>query len=316
MAELDSELYVGIDVSKDHLDVALGERGVIWKEENNPEGIQVLVERLLKRPPILIVLESSGGLEKWVAAELYSAGLPVAIVHPSRVRDFAKSIGLLAKTDKLDACVLAKFAQAVKPSPSRLPSEAEQQLTSLVRRRKQLLEMRTAEKNRLTTTRLQPLRERIQGHIAWLETDIRFLEKEIDNLIRCSPVWSSKRSIMRSVRGVGPVTVCTLLAELPELGQLNRKKIAALVGVAPMNRDSGHQRRKRHVKGGRSTVRRVLYMATLTATRRNPSIRSFYLRLLDNGKEKKVALTACMRKLLVILNAMLRDQQAWRPVNA
>jgi len=312
MAEEKKEVFVGIDVSKMQLDVAVGEDGAFWSVTNDSEGIQELVERLKAVSPTLVVVESTGGLETPVVAEMAAAGLSVAIVNPGRVREFAKSVGLLAKTDKLDARLLTRFAAAVKPPASRLPSEEEQYLTGLVRRRRQLLEMRTAEKNRLNTTRIA-LRERIDNHIAWLNKEVEALEDEIDDFIRQSPLWAKKEAILKSTPGVGPVTSCTLLSELPELGQLDRKKIAALVGVAPMNKDSGPRRGKRCIRGGRVSVRSVLYMAALTATRFNPTIRAFYLRLLENGKEKKVALIACMRKLLVILNAMIRDLEPWHP---
>ena len=313
MAEEKKEVFVGIDVSKMQLDVAVGEDGAFWSVTNDSEGIQELVERLKAVSPNLVVVESTGGLETPVVAEMAAAGLSVAIVNPGRVREFAKSVGLLAKTDKLDARLLTRFAAAVKPPASRLPSEEEQYLTGLVRRRRQLLEMRTAEKNRLNTTRIA-LRERIDNHIAWLNKEVEALEDEIDDFIRQSPLWAKKEAILKSTPGVGPVTSCTLLSELPELGQLDRKKIAALVGVAPMNKDSGPRRGKRCIRGGRVSVRSVLYMAALTATRFNPTIRAFYLRLLENGKEKKVALIACMRKLLVILNAMIRDLEPWHPI--
>jgi len=312
MAEEKKEVFVGIDVSKMQLDVAIGKDGAFWNVTNESEGIQELVERLKAVSPTLVVVESTGGLETPVVAEMAAAGLSVAIVNPGRVREFAKSVGLLAKTDKLDARLLTRFAAAVKPPASRLPSEEEQYLTGLVRRRRQLLEMRTAEKNRLNTTRIA-LRERIDNHIAWLNKEVEALEDEIDDFIRQSPLWAKKEVILKSTPGVGPVTSCTLLSELPELGQLDRKKIAALVGVAPMNKDSGPRRGKRSIRGGRVSVRSVLYMAALTATRFNPTIRAFYLRLLENGKEKKVAIIACMRKLLVILNAMLRDLEPWHP---
>jgi transposase len=312
MAEEAQEMYVGIDVSKEHLDVAVGEDGAFWCVPNDGEGIQELVERLLEQSPTLIVVESTGGLETPVVAEMVVAGLSIAVVNPGRVREFAKSVGLLAKTDKLDARLLARFAAAVKPAASHLPSEEEQYLTGLIRRRRQLLEMRTAEKNRLNTTQIV-LRQRIDNHIAWLDKEAKSLEAEIDEFIKQSSLWANKQDILESTPGVGSVTAYTLLAELPELGQLDRKKIAALVGVAPMNKDSGPRRGKRRIRGGRPIVRSTLYMAALSATRFNPVIRAFYHRLLESGKEKKVAITACMRKLIVILNAMIRDLKSWHP---
>ena len=305
-------VYVGIDVSKATLDVAVGVKGDFWQVENNPKGIENLVERLKAVKLALVVLESTGGYEKPAANALFVSDLPVAIVNPGRVREFAKSIGQLAKTDKLDARLLAQFAEKVKPALTRLPNEDEQHLIGLVRRRRQLLEMRTAEINRQDTIH-RALEVQLRSHIDWLTTEIEALNQEIDDFISQSPLHSQKDAVLRSAKGVGTVLSRTLIAEVPELGQLNRKEIAALIGVAPMNRDSGTRRGKRSIRGGRANVRSVLYMATLSAIRHNPVIRVFYQRLLDNGKEKMVAVVACMRKLLVILNAMVRDLQPWNP---
>ena len=309
------EVYVGIDVSKASLDVAVGQDDDFWQVKNAPAGIETLVERLEELAPALVVLESTGGYEMRAASALYVAGLPVAVVNPGRVREFAKSIGQLAKTDKLDARLLAAFAEKVKPALSRLPNEEEQLLKGLVRRRRQLLEMRTAETNRLDTThRLQA--SQLQSHIDWLSAEIEALNQQIDDFIDQNPLWSQKDELLQSAPGVGSVLSRTLLAEVPELGHLSRTKIAALIGVAPLNRDSGSKRGKRSIRGGRPNVRSVLYMATLSATRHNPVIRTFYHRLLDNGKEKMVAIVACMRKLVVILNAMARDLRPWNPIPA
>jgi Transposase and inactivated derivatives len=307
-----ASIYVGIDVSKGRLDVAIGEQGEFWNVANDEKGIAKLVERMKEVRPELIVLESTGGLELPVMAELYASQVPVALVNPGRVREFARSIGLLAKTDKLDARLLARFAEAVKPPVTHLPDEQEQHLIALVTRRRQLIEMLVAEKNRLNTVRLS-LRENLEEHITWLHKALKGLDQEIQEFIHQSPAWNDKQDLLQSVPGVGPVTASTLLAELPELGKLDRKKIAALVGVAPFNDDSGHRRGKRRVKGGRSSVRKVLYMAALSSSRFNPILRPFYERMLQRGKEKKVALTACMRKLLTFLNAILRDQKRWNP---
>jgi transposase len=304
--------YVGIDVSKGRLDVAIGEQGEYWDVGNDEKGISKLVERLKVVNPALIVLESTGGLEVSAITELYAAGLAVALVNPGRVREFARSLGLLAKTDKLDARLLARFAEAVKPSATRLPDEQERHLAGLVGRRRQLLEILVAEKNRLNST--QPsLKGNVEEHIRWLQEALAKLDKEIQEYIRQSEVWKDKSDLMRSVPGVGPVTASTLLGELPELGQLDRKKIAALVGVAPFNDDSGYRRGKRRIKGGRSSVRNVLYMAALSASKHNPVLRAFYQQMIKRGKEKKVALTACMRKLLTFLNAIIRDSVPWKP---
>ena len=307
-----ASIYVGIDVSKGRLDVAIGEQGEFWNVANDEKGIAKLVERMKEVRPELIVLESTGGLELPVMGELYACKIPVALVNPGRVREFARSIGLLAKTDKLDARLLARFAEAVKPPVTHLPDEQEQHLIALVTRRRQLIEMLVAEKNRLNTVRLS-LRENLEEHITWLHKALKGLDREIQEFIHQSPAWNDKQDLLQSVPGVGPVTASTLLAELPELGKLDRKKIAALVGVAPFNDDSGHRRGKRRVKGGRGSVRNVLYMAALSTSRFNPILRPFYERMLQRGKEKKVALTACMRKLLTFLNAILRDQKRWNP---
>ena len=304
--------YVGIDVSKGRLDVAIGVEGEAWAVDNDEKGIAKLVGRMEEIQPELIVLETTGGLEWAAMTELYSAGLAVALVNPGRVKEFAKSIGLLAKTDKLDARLLARFAEAVKPNATRLPDEQEQHLMGLVSRRRQLLEMLVAEQNRLNSARLSS-RQNLEEHIAWLQKALNDLDKEIQKYVRQSELWKDKAERMQSVPGVGPVTSSTLLAELPELGQLDRKQIAALVGVAPFNNDSGPRRGKRRVKGGRSSVRQVLYMAALSGTRYNPVLCAFYQQMIRRGKEKKVALTACMRKLLTFLNAMIRDSRAWTP---
>ena len=304
--------YVGIDVSKGRLDVAIGEQGQFWNVANDEKGIAQLVERMKEVHPALIVLESTGGLELPVMAELYACKIPVALVNPGRVREFARSIGLLAKTDKLDARLLARFAEAVRPPVTHLPDEQEQHLIALVTRRRQLIEMLVAEQNRLNTVRVS-LRDNLEEHITWLRQALKDLDQEIQEFIQQSPIWKDKQDLLQSVPGVGPVTACSLLAELPELGTLDRKRIAALVGVAPFNDDSGHRRGKRRVKGGRSSVRNVLYMAALSASKFNPILNRFYQSMIKRGKEKKVALIACMRKLLTFLNAILRDQKQWNP---
>jgi transposase len=304
--------YVGIDVSKGRLDVAIGEQGEFWNVVNDEKGIAKLVDRMKAEQPELVVLESTGGLELPVMTELYASKVRVALVNPGRVREFARSIGLLAKTDKLDARLLARFAEAVKPAVTRMPDEQEQHLIALVTRRRQLIEMLVAEENRLITVRLS-LRENLEEHITWLRQALKDLNREMREFIRQSPIWKDKEDLLQSVPGVGPVTASTLLAELPELGTLDRKRIAALVGVAPFNDDSGHRRGKRKIKGGRSSVRNVLYMAALSSSRFNPILRPFYKRMIQRGKLKKVALTACMRKLLTFLNAIIRDQKRWNP---
>ena len=307
-----AKVYVGIDVSKTQLDVAVNQDGEYWKANNDRVGILCSVERLKAIQPTLVVVESTGGLETALITELFAASLPFALIHPGRVREFARSIGLLAKTDKLDARLLSRFGEAVKPPASRLPAEAEQTLNALLLRRRQLLDMLVMEKNHLVSTRLS-MRPKVEAHIAWLETEIAELERQIDDQIQHLPQFKEKEAILRSAKGVGPILCAKLLSGLPELGQMDRKKIAALVGVAPFNDDSGRHRGKRRIKGGREDVRGVLYMATVAATRSNPVIKPFYQNLLKQGKLKKVALVACMRKFLTILNAMLRDMQPFDP---
>jgi len=303
--------YVGIDVSKDRLDVAvLGERQETQVGNHN-EGIARLVQQMQALQPELIVVEATGGYQRAGVEALFWAGLAVAVVNPARVRQFARACGLLAKTDKLDAQVLAVFGQRVQPRRYVGKSEAEKQLSALLVRRKQVEEMLTAEQNRLRTVS-PSLRGSVERMIAVLKEEKKRLDEEIRGLMKEQQAWQKQIEILDSAPGVGVVTTATLLADLPELGTMDRKKVAALVGVAPMNYDSGKKRGYRKTKGGRTEVRSVLYMATLVATRRNPVIRTQYQHLLKRGKLKKVALTACMRKFLTILNAMVRDQQPFR----
>ena len=312
MTTIKEEIFIGIDISKTQMDVAIWDNEETWEFENEAAGWQEMVEIAKELKPSLIVVEASGGIEQRVVAELYLEELPIAIVNPTRVRNFARSTGQLAKTDKLDARLIAHFAQAVRPKVRPLRTAEQEHLNALVTRRRQVVQILTAEKNRRSTTH-STLRKRLQQHIEWLNAELEGLDEEIEQYIKESPSWRKNAALLRSVPGVGPVTASTLLAALPELGTRNRQQIAALVGVAPLNKDSGKMRGKRRVFGGRAPVRRALYMATLVATRVNPVIRSFYEHLLAQGKEKKVALTACMRKLLVILNSMIRTQQTWRP---
>jgi transposase len=307
----EAEIFVGIDVSKAWLDIAVHERETCWRAGNNEQGIADLVVELRKLAPALVLLEATGGFEMLLVAEMANAGLPVVVSNPRRVRAFARSTGRLAKTDKLDAKLLAHFAAAVRPPVRTLPSEEEEQLTGLLTRRRQIVDMLTVEKNRLHTVR-PALRSDIEEHITWLQEKLSKLDEEIDQFVQATPLWKEKDAILRSVPGVGRVTSSTLLGMLPELGKLNRQQIAALVGVAPVNKDSGRKQGKRRVYGGRADVRSVLYMAALAAKKYNPVIKKFYERLIKQGKEKKVALTACMRKLLVILNVMMRTNEPWR----
>jgi transposase len=305
-------VFIGIDVAQATLEVAVRPTGKQWRVANDAAAIEELVPQLRALHPQLIVLEATGGLELPLLAALGSARLPVVAVNPRQVRDFAKALGQLAKTDVLDAQVLAHFAEAVRPAVRPLPDAATQALAALVTRRRQLVEMLVAEENRRRSAPVA-IRADIQAHIVWLRKRLTDLDQELGQVLRSSPLWREREDVLRSVPGIGPTVTATLLAELPELGALGRKQIAALVGVAPLNRDSGTLRGKRTVWGGRATVRAALYMATLVATRRNPVIRALYARLLAAGKLKKVALTACMRKLLVILNALLKHRTRWAP---
>ena len=307
-----SPVFVGIDVSKAHLDIAVRPAGTLWRVDNTLEGITQLVEQLRPLQPYLIVLEATGGYQTAAAASLAAAQLAVAVINPRQARDFAKSIGRLAKTDRIDAALLARFGQAVRPEPRRLPDPQAQAWQALLVRRRQLIEMSVAEKNRLSMTHAT-LKKRLQEHIDWLENELAAIDRELRDQLQDSPLWREKDDLLRSVPGVGPVTAATLLVELPELGQLDRKKIAALVGVAPYNCDSGQRRGKRAIWGGRGSVRQILYMATLSATRFNPVIQAHFQHLIAQGKPFKVALVACMRKLLTILNAMLKSGKAWQP---
>jgi transposase len=308
---MDAHPFIGIDVSKQRLDIGVGAAGEFWQAGNDAAGIESILQRLPGLQPALVVVESTGGLEWPLVSELAARRVPVALVNPGRVREFAKSLGLLAKTDKLDAHLLARFGEAAQLTPTVLPDEAVQKLSCLMARRRQLLEMLIMEKNHLLSTRLR-LRSQVQEHITWLQEQIDQLTEQIQQDLQDTPGFRDKDHLLRSAKGVGPITSMILLSDLPELGQLDRKKIAALVGVAPFNDDSGYRRGQRRIKGGRASVRQVLYMAAVAAARFNPTIRVFYQRLLASGKKKKVVLVACMHKLLTILNAMIRDMQPWR----
>jgi len=307
--------FVGIDVAKATLDVVVRPSGEHWSAANDDGGIAALVKRLRPLTPALIVLEATGGFETAAVAAVVAAGLTVVVANPRQVRDFARATGQLAKTDALDAQVLALFAERVRPEPRPLPDAAVQGLDALLTRRRQLLEMLVAEQNRLGFAAVAVRRD-ITQHIHWLERRLRDVDGDLEQAVRSSPVWRLKEDLLRSVPGVGPVVSRTLLGELPELGTLTHKQIAALVGVAPRARDSGSLRGKRMVWGGRASVRAALYMGALVASRRNPVIRAFYQRLRAAGKPAKVALVACMRKLLTILNAILRTGTPWRLVGA
>jgi transposase len=306
-----SSVFIGIDVSKNRLDVAIRPHRVSFSVTNNDAGIQELVQRCGELQPVSIVLEATGGYENMVALALGAAGLPISVINPRQARDFAKALGRLAKTDKIDAACLAHFAQLLDPLPHPLPTAEQEKLSSLTTRRRQLVEMITMEKNRREHAPPQIL-SHIQRHIAWLQAELKQLERQINDFIKKTPMWQEKRKILKSVPGIGSVTTSILLAELPELGVLDNKKIASLVGVAPFNHDSGKFKGRRRIKGGRKLVREKLYMATLVATRWNPVISEYYQRLLHAGKAKKVALVACLRKLLIIINTMVKKNSFWQ----
>jgi transposase len=307
----DTAVVAGIDVSKASLDVALSPSEERWSVANDAAGVGALVPRLQALRPALVVLEATGGYERAVVAALAAAGLPVVVANPRQIRAFARAVGQLAKTDRLDAAMLARFGAQVRPTPRALPDAQAQALDALLTRRRQLIEMLTAEKNRLAAA-VPAVRRGITQHIRWLERQLDDVDGELGALIEASPLWRAQDDLLQSVPGVGPVLSRTLLGELPELGRLTHKQIAALVGVAPMARDSGAWRGRRGVTGGRAPVRTALYMAAVTAAQHNPTIRVFYRRLRAAGKPAKVALTACMRKLLTILNAMMRAGSYWR----
>jgi transposase len=305
------EVHVGIDVSKRRLDVCLLPEGQSFALSNDQEGVDELFSRLEGVRPTLVVLEATGRYERLAATSIAARGIAVAVVNPRQARDFAKAIGRLAKTDRIDAFVLARFAAAVEPAPSVIPDEEAQLLQHILARRRQILSMLGAENNRLQMAP-QALQKRIRAHVRWLEKELSRTDGDLDEAIEGSVTFKENEALLRSVPGVGPVLARTLLAELPELGKLSHKRLCALVGVAPFNRDSGQSRGKREAWGGRAPVRAALYMGTLVATRYNPHIKEFYERLLAAGKPKKVALVACMRKLLSILNALMRDRAIWR----
>lgn len=310
MAE--EKVYVGIDVSKAKLDVSVGPQEQIWQADNTVAGITSLVRRLGKLTPSLIVVEATGGYEAQLVGALCAASLPVARVNPGRVRKFAQGMNWLAKTDRIDARLLVRFGEKANPRLTQLPSEDEKRLAALVKRRKQVLDMLVAEQNRLENADLD-VRPYIQDSLTMLQSQLDELDKAIQSHIDQTPDLKIRRDLLTTVPGVGKVTASTLTAQLPELGSCDRKQIAALVGVAPFSHDSGKMRGRRFIRGGRPPIRSVLYMAALSATRFNPVIRTFYKRLVLSGKEFKVALVACMRKLLTILNAMIRNHQPWKP---
>jgi transposase len=305
------EVYVGIDIAQERLDVHALPQGATSTYSNSPDGVERLLGYLKKTAPVVVVMEASGGFEIILAAELGAENLPLAVVNPRQVRDFARGIGKLAKTDAIDAYVLAAFAQTNKIEPKPLLSEDERLLKDLVKRRQQLVSLRATEKNRLRRARSQPVHESISVVIRMLDEQINNIDRDLDDLLKNSSLWREKEDLLKSFTGIGPVTARTLPALLPELGQANRKEIAALVGVAPLNRDSGKTRGKRTIAGGRADVRKALYMAAISASKHNSVIKTFYQKLKQAGKPAKVALTACMRRILVIINAMIKNKQVF-----
>ena len=305
-----NEHFIGIDISKDYLDIADSTTQNTWRISNDETGIANLTKRLSTSAPTLIVLEATGGLETPLASALAADRLPVVVVNPRQVRDFAKATGQLAKTDTLDAKVLARFAAAVRPEIRQVKDQETRELAALVTRRRQLVEMLSTEKTRLKQVS-KPIRQNVETHILWLKNQIREMDQDLSKTLKRSSVWRENDQIIQSVPGAGPVLSINLLANVPELGTLNRRQIAALIGLAPLNRDSGNFRGRRCIWGGRAGVRSTLYMATVTAMQYNPVIRSFYQRLIEKGKPFKVAITACMRKLLTIINTMVKTKTCW-----
>lgn len=315
MSDIDSR-FVGIDVSKDHLDVVVrrGDELRASRFDNAPTGIAALVERMAGIAPERVVVEATGGYERPVAAALAAEDLPVAVVNPRQTRDFARASGRLAKTDRIDAKALALFAERIRPDVRPVPSADQQALAALVDRRRQLIEMKVAEQNRLETASSEAVRRDIERHLAFLDERLAAAERQLETAVEESPMWRAEEKLLCSVPGVGTATARVLLARLPELGTASRQEIAKLVGVAPLNCDSGRRRGKRATWGGRAAVRSALYMAALVGVRYNQRLRRFYQRLLDRGKAKKVALVACMHKLLTILNAIIKHRTPWHPV--
>lgn len=307
---MDTQVFVGIDVGKDVLFVAIRPFGDNLEIANREDGIVDLVKRLRFLRPTLVVMEATAGYETPVAVAIYRAGIPVVISNPRLVRSFARATGHLAKTDKIDAGVIAHFAELIRPEPRRLEDPDEERLGRLVKRRKQLLRMIVMEKNRVAKG-VPEMRKEIQKHLDWLAKDLERIDQALNDFIQSSPIWSAKNDLLQSVPGIGKVGAQAIISDLPELGTLNRKQIASLVGVAPLNRDSGNFKGRRSIWGGRAHIRTVLYMVAVVASRCNPVIKEFYERLCKAGKPKKVALTACIRRLLAILNAMMRNGTRW-----
>ena len=310
------KVFIGIDIAKDTIDISVLPSGESWTVGTTPTELPETVDRLAALKPTNIVMEATGGYETRLAASLATAGLPVAVVNPRQVRDFARALGILAKTDAIDAHVLALFAEKVQPECRPLPTDDERALKELLTRRRQLVDMRTAESNRRQHIVSKQVYESITTLIESINHELDVIEREIDNRIKASPVWRAKDKLLQSVPGIGKTTASMLIVALPELGHLNRRQIASLAGLAPMNRDSGTFRGRRMITGGRALIRAGLYMPILSAVRYNPKIKPFYDRLIAAGKLEKVAITACMRKLLTMLNAIVRENEPWHSIPA
>lgn len=308
-----SGCHIGIDISKDRLDIAVHETGEIFDHPNVSDSFSLLIERFQSLAPKLIVMEASGGYEQELLFSLLANGLPAALVNARQVHSFGKAIGRLAKTDRIDAVLLARFAQAVQPKVQEAPTNAQIALAELANRRHAMMEMLSAEKNRLHITRTNPARDHVQKHIQWLQSQVNDMDRDLRELVQRSETWRELDALLESVPGIGPVGAATLVALLPELGHLNRRQIAALAGVAPFNCDSGKRRGQRHIWGGRARVRTALYMCVVAGLRCNPMLQEFYARLTAKGKPSKVALVACIRKLLVVLNTLVKTKEPWDP---
>ena len=310
-----NETFIGIDISKEQLDVHVLPKAVQFTCNNDSSGIELLISRLQKESPAVIIMEASGGHEITLAAELGAAGLPLAIVNPRQVRDFARGIGKLAKTDAIDAFVLARFGETNRPEPQAIPTDDQKQIKELVTRRRQLVALRASEKHCYRSARSTRVQQSIRTILAGIGRELEDIDRDIDDLIKSSPVWREKEHLLRTFKGVGPVTARIVVAKLPELGKVNRQEISCLVGLAPFNKDSGKMRGKRMISGGRKDVRDALYMAAVSAVQHNKVIKPFYERLVKAGKIYKVAITACMRKILLILNAMVREKKPFQMVS-
>jgi len=304
--------FVGIDVGKAHVDVYCHPLGEAFRVTREPGGLEELTKRLCQSKPALVVLEATGGFERVVVATLGSAGLPVVVVNPRQIRDFARATGRLAKTDRLDAQIIARFAAAIRPEVRALPDQAARAFAELTTRRRQLVEMISTENMRAQQAVHATVRTRLAAHVEWLNQELSQLDADLDTAVRASPLWLERQALLTSAPCVGPTVARTLIADVPELGTLDRRQIAALIGLAPMAHDSGQHRGARHIRGGRASVRAVLYMAAWVGTRCNPVLKALYNKLIEAGKPRKVALVACMRKLLTILNAMVRSNTPWQ----